>query len=238
MCDSGGYMGVGVSHDYGATFTFVKVSDQKGPCTDPDPGLSVDTKGNVYLAYERPDGIYYSYSTNHGDAWSAPIKVSPATQLSFVHVDSVAGDAGKLAIAYRATSDTTKGPDSADGWAAWYMYTAFVDNAASPTPTVHLGFVDAKGDPDQRGQVCTTGVACAGGSRNLLDFIDIAVGPDGRVYLVYADGCKVTCETPADSRARLAPVGIEETGPRLFAEKAPWAKKSAAAAPIETVPVL
>ena len=81
-------------------------------------------------------------------------------------------------------------------------------------------------DPTQRGPVCTQGIACAGGSRNLLDFVDIAVGPDGRVYVVYADGCDKTCETPADSRAHLGIVGIEETGPKLFANGAPWAAKA------------
>ncbi|MCA1812733.1 MAG: glycoside hydrolase [Halobacteriales archaeon] len=232
MCDSGGYMGLGVSHDFGQTFSFVEVDQEKGGpsangCYDPDPGIAVDTDGTVYMAYTRPSGVKLTFSKDQGATWSAPVRVSLPSQLSWVHVDAIAGDPGKVAIAYRATSDSAKGPDDADGFAAWYMYVAFVENAASASPTVRVGMVSPPGDPEQRGQVCTTGVACVGGSRNLLDFIDIAVGPTGRVYTVYTDGCKQTCVTPADSRARLGLVGIEEQGPRLFADKAPWAAQGA-----------
>ena len=223
MCDGEGYMGVGVSHDHGATWKFVVASEQPGPCTDVDPGLWGDTEGNVYLAYHRPDGVHYVWSADFGDTWSAPVKVSPDTLTSFVHVDAVAGDTGRLAIVYRATPDTTKGPDAADGWAAWHLYVTFVENATSDAPTVRTGIVNDPAQPVQRGPICTMGIACVGGSRNLLDFIDIAVGPDGRVYPTYTSGCEDACPTPADSRGRLGLVGVQAEGPRLFVDKAPWA---------------
>ncbi|HUR69137.1 MAG TPA: sialidase family protein [Candidatus Thermoplasmatota archaeon] len=223
MCDKDGYMGAGVSHDSGATWTFVVVAEQPGECTDPDPGLWSDTEGTVYLAYHREDGIYYAFSQDLGETWSAPVKVSPETLLSFVHVDMVAGDAGRIAIVYRATPDTDKGPDLADGWAAWHLYVTFVENATSASPTIRTALVTDPADPVQRGPLCTGGIGCFGGSRNLVDFIDIAVGPDGRVYPTFSDGCDATCPTPAESRSRLGPVGIEVDGPRLFVDKAPWA---------------
>lgn len=224
MCEDGGYIGVGVSHDFGATFEFVTVSDEPGPCLDVDPGLAIDAEGTAYLAYHRPSGVKYAVSTDRGATWGEPVTVSPPSLQSFVHVDAVAGDPGKVAVAYRATPDTAGGPDGADGWAAWYMYVSFVEDAAGASPMVRTGLVSPPGDPEQRGPICTTGVACVGGSRNLLDFIDIAVGPDGRVYPIYADGCWEGCETPADSRVRgHGPVGIQVEGPRLFADGAPWA---------------
>lgn len=224
MCDGEGYMGVGVSHDFGLTWKFVVAAADAGPCYDVDPGLWGDTAGNVYLAYHRPDGVKYVWSADAGETWSAPVKVSPPSLLSFVHVDAVAGDEGRLAIVYRATPDSDKGPDLIDGWAAWHLYVTFVENATGPAPTVRTGIVNDPADPVQRGPICTGGIGCFGGSRNLLDFIDIAVGPDGRVYPTYSDGCDMTCPTPADSRSRLGPVGIQESGPRLFVDKAPWAK--------------
>ena len=227
MCDHGGYMGVGVSNDYGASYRFVEVDKKPGACTDPDPGLSVDTNGTAYLAYHRDDGVYYSFSTDKGATWSAPVLVSPPTQKSFVHVDSIAGDTGRLAIVWRGTSDSAKGPDTADGWSAWHLYVAFVANATSAKPDIKVGHVGALDDIQQRGSICTGGVSCSGGSRNLVDFIDIAVGPDGRVYTTYQDGCKDPCETPADSRAGLGLVGIQVAGPRLFETKAPWASGGA-----------
>lgn len=77
-------------------------------------------------------------------------------------------------------------------------------------------------DIQQRGPMCSQGVACAT-ARNLLDFIDIAVGPDGRVYISYSDGCKDPCPMPAQSRGAEGMVGIEDAGPKLFAAGAPWA---------------
>lgn len=223
MCDGEGYMGVGVSHDFGLTWRFVVAAEDPGPCYDVDPGLWGDTAGNVYLAYHRPDGVKYVWSGDAGETWSAPVKVSPDTLLSFVHVDMVAGDEGRIAIVYRATPDSDKGPDAIDGWAGWHLYVTFVEGATSATPTIRTGIVNDPADPIQRGPVCTAGIACFGGSRNLLDFIDIAVGPDGRVYPTFTDGCEAECATPADSRSRLGLVGVQVEGPRLFGGKAPWA---------------
>lgn len=224
MCDGDGYVGMGVSHDFGLTWKFVVVSDEPGPCYDVDPGVWTDADGNVYMAYHRPTGVKYAASTDHGETWGEPVTVSPPSLKSFVHVDAVAGDAGRLAIVYRATPDSAKGPDGADGWAAWHLYVSFVENATSAAPTVRTGIVNDPGQPVQRGPICTMGIACVGGSRNLLDFIDIAVGPDGRVYPTYSSGCSDGCPTPADSRASLGLVGVQVEGPRLFVDKASWAK--------------
>lgn len=225
MCDGEGYMGVGVSRDYGLTWKFVEAAQDPGPCYDVDPGLWADTDGTVYLAYHRPTGVKYVYSSDAGETWSAPVVVSPPSLKSFVHVDAVAGSPGRLAIVYRATPDTDKGPDLADGWAAWHLYVTFVENATSATPTIRTGIVDDPAIPMQVGPICTNGIACYGGSRNLLDFIDIAVGPDGRVYPTYTAGCPMDepCRLPADSRGSLGLVGVQETGPRLFEGAAPWA---------------
>lgn len=223
MCDGEGYMGVGVSHDFGLTWKFVEAADVPGPCYDVDPGFWGDTAGNVYLAFHRPNGVQYVWSADAGETWSEPVVVSPPSLKSFVHVDAVAGDDGRLAIVYRATPDGDQGPDAIVGWAAWHLYVTFVENATTATPTIRTGIVNDPEDPVQRGPICTGGIGCFGGSRNLLDFIDIAVGPDGRVYPTYSDGCDQECETPADSRARLGPVGIQVEGPRLFVDRAPWA---------------
>lgn len=223
MCDGDGYVGMGVSHDYGLTWKFVVVSDEPGPCYDVDPGVWTDTDGNVYMAYHRPTGVKVAVSQDHGETWGEPITVSPPSLKSFVHVDAVAGGPGRVAVVYRATPDTAKGPDAADGWAAWHLYVTFVENATSATPTVRTAIVNDPAQPVQRGSICTMGIACTGGNRNLLDFIDIAVGPDGRVYPTYTSGCKGGCPTPADSRERVGLVGVQVTGPRLFEDKAPWA---------------
>lgn len=231
LCDGG--IGVGVSQDYGATFTYQRVTDAEVTCegshaTDVDPGPAVDTEGNLYIAYRTDEGVEYVYSTDSGETWSDPVDVSLPEHRSFTHVDAVAGDEGRLAIAYRATPDSDAGPNS-DGWAAWHMYLTFVENATDEDPEADTGIVNDPDDPVQRGPICTYGIACSGGSRNLLDFIDVVVGPEGRAHVAYADGCDAPCPTPADSRAEMGLVGIVEEGPMLFEDTAPWAEGDQAA---------
>ena len=225
LCDGG--MGVGVSNDHGATFQFQRIAEDAITCggthrTDADAGPAVDAAGNLYIAYRTDHAVRYVYSTDKGQSWSDPITVNPSNLESFTHVDAIAGDEGKLAIVYRATPDSALGPNS-DGFAAWHLYVTFVDLATTGEPEVTTALVNDPEDPVQRGPICSMGAACAGGSRNLLDFIDIQVGPDGRVYAAYADGCDAPCPTPADSRERMGLVAILEEGPRLFEDEAPWA---------------
>jgi hypothetical protein len=175
----------------------------------------------VYVAYNDPTGVKYAVSKDHGATWGAPVSVALPQQRSWTHVDVAAGDEGRIAILYLASTDTAKPSSIADGWARWDAYVAFVQDAASAAPKVSTGMVNPPDDPVQRGCIWMWG----GGNpcRNLIDFVDIQPGPDGRVYVVYADGCPKTCETPADSRLHVGMVGVEDAGPRLFAGKAPWA---------------
>lgn len=230
FCDGEGYVAAGVSHDMGATWQLVVVDEEPADCggplrPDPDPSIALDAEGNVFFAYHRPSGVKYVASTDLGDTWSEPRVVSPAALKSYVHLAAAAGDAGKLAIAYRATPDSVLGAAGADGWAAWHVYATFVEDALG-AGTPRTGIVNDPADPVQRGTICTSGLACAGGNRNLLDFIDADVTPDGRFVVTYADGCDVTCDTPADSRVRgRGPVAILAEGPRLFAARPPWASQ-------------
>ena len=76
----------------------------------------------------------------------------------------------------------------------------------------------------QRGSICTGGTTC-GNDRNLLDFIDATIDPQGRVEVGYADGCIKTCVTdasqtaaagPADAQAAYATIARQSTGKSLF----------------------
>jgi hypothetical protein len=220
MCQDHGSIGVAVSHDQGQGWQVVQAAPGPLNCDESlDPGLAVDAKGTVYVAWLDPRGVWYAASQDHGATWAPPVKVSLPQLTSFAHVDAVAGDAGQLAIVYQGTPDTDKTQSIADGWAAWNTYVAFVGDATG-APAVRTGMVNPPDDPVQRGCIWMWG----GGNpcRNLIDFVDIQLQPDGRVVVVYADGCPKTCETPADSRLHRGIVGIEDDGPRLFAGKAPW----------------
>jgi hypothetical protein len=51
---------------------------------------------------------------------------------------------------------------------------------------------------------------CLDGARNLLDFIDVQIGGDGRAYVAYADGCEGTCARPWESRGSTLKIAIEK----------------------------
>jgi sugar lactone lactonase YvrE len=62
---------------------------------------------------------------------------------------------------------------------------------------------------------------CRDGNRNLLDFNDLHIDREGRVYVAFADGCTGECATmedpqPEDSRSRLGSVYYLGSGPSLY----------------------
>ena len=102
----------------------------------------------------------------------------------------------------------------------WHLYVASTfDGGASWRPPTPRGPT-----PVQRGSICTGGTTC-GNDRNLLDFIDATVDPQGRVLMGYADGCTAACVTttaPVDGvtagyRDAYATIARQSSGPRMLA---------------------
>ena len=63
-----------------------------------------------------------------------------------------------------------------------------------------------------------------GSNRNLLDFNDLTIDLEGRVYIAFADGCIDACASsedpqPADSRAGRGSVYFMANGPSLYVEE-------------------
>ncbi len=185
-CDYHGvYMAV--STDGGLTFTDYPVY------VNPDPtvgyghqfvNVSVDRAGNVYSVYTDDHHVYYSFSTDHGQTWKGPFRISKSGTNIFPW--STAGDAGKLDVVYYKTPyyDGTSSPDTYPISAAWTVGFAQNLNALKPgsswteqtaTPVVHYG------------GVCESGIACTG-NRDLYDDFGVAASPTtGLASIVYSD---------------------------------------------------
>ena len=64
--------------------------------------------------------------------------------------------------------------------------------------------------------------ATKGSNRNLLDFNDLHIDREGRVFIAIADGCTGVCasdpaeRTPANSRDKLGMMFMLDTGPSLY----------------------
>jgi hypothetical protein len=127
------------------------------------------------LDFCRAD-VFFSYSTDAGVSWSAPIivNVAPANTAVFPWV---AAHSGTADVVYYGTT-TTNTTD-----AVWNVYLAqTTDNGASFTQTV----VATK--PNHVGVICTNGTGCAPGTRNLLDLFQVGIDPlTGSASIVYVD---------------------------------------------------
>ncbi|MFN2641141.1 MAG: fibronectin type III domain-containing protein [Actinomycetota bacterium] len=199
--DCGGQNAVIRSTNNGTNWSISKVP---GSVTEDesDPSVAAGSDGTLYFGWQQHTGTrgslpYISVSTNNGTSWSAGVNVGAAAGIKNIQFPEViAGDGNRAAFAFLGT--TTDGDDQTTSFpGVWHLYVATTyDRGAT------WNLVDATpSDPVQRGMICMAGtLGCptnANGTdtRNLLDFMDITVGKDGKVYVGYADGCVSTCIT-------------------------------------------
>src|SRR4051812_10340978 len=202
------------------------------------PWLALDTHGNAYATWVDQGLLYYSFSliddpANNPQAtptpgvpatkWSNPIAIRPPGLGSFVFPEIVAGDPGRVAIAFDASraADYAGVQDDAPATTRWDTYVAIITNALAPSNTpinVHLGQVNHR--IAHVGSVCTSGTTCTG-DRSLLDLIDLDIDQDGRVGVTYTDNNSVM-QTPDPAAARQSPFTLyakNMSGPSLLAGK-------------------
>jgi hypothetical protein len=195
--DCGGQAAVIRSTNNGTNWSVLKVP---GSTTqdESDPSVAVASDGTVYFGWQQGNGhAYAAVSSDQGAHWSTPIDVGALAGVQNMQFpEMIAGDGTRAAYAFLGTP--TSGNDQTTSFAGvWHLYVATTfDRGAS------WSVVDATpSDPVQRGMICMAGtLGCPSNSngtdtRNLLDFMDITVGKDGKVYVGYADGCVGSCIT-------------------------------------------
>jgi hypothetical protein len=190
-CTTCGYhvVWMAVSTDGGKTFTDHVVYNN--PNTAVSYGhqfvnVSVDRAGNVYSVYSDNHNVFYSFSTDHGTIWSAPVQVSSTPSNTAIEPWSVANNVGHIDIVWYGTSyyDGTTPPDSYPTSAAWYVY--FAQNIRATT--TGSSFTQFPATPIiHYGGVCEGGISCTG-NRDLYDDFGVAVNPaTGLASIVYSD---------------------------------------------------
>jgi hypothetical protein len=172
--------------------------------------VNVDTKGNLYATWvdSSTQKTYLSTSkadvgknrTAPGSQWSEPVVVSNGLHVT-IFSNLAAGDPGRIAIGYYGTTAQAATPDDVQkGKGGWSPYVALSTNAlcqwdADPcengprfhqTPIAH--------HINQDDNICTSGTACAatGGNRNLLDYFDLNIDPQGHLGVVWTDTTNAT----------------------------------------------
>jgi hypothetical protein len=209
----------------------------------PDPRknteVGTDSESNAYHIWTGADfGVYLSRSTDSGETWEQEsIRLSPNEIISTTFPQIDAGDPGRIAVTYLGSENSSVlGETDLDGnpWngnghlapanVSYYLYVTFSLNALDENPVFHTKRISQ--DPVQIGAICLNSGDCrdiGGSNRNLLDFNDLTIDLQGRVYIAFADGCTGECATkenpqPEDSRSRRGSVYYLSSGPSLYEE--------------------
>jgi hypothetical protein len=148
------------------------------------PTLAVDpANGHLYAAWSNAHTVSFSASTDHDVSWSSavPVNIAPATTAVFPWLAALHGT---VDLVYYGTTATSKDDPSA----AWNVYMAqTTDGGAHFTQGV------VTSHPNHVGVICTNGIACAAGTRNLLDLFEVAIDPGtGRAAIAYTDDTLTT----------------------------------------------
>lgn len=209
-----------ISGDDGKSWRESRIAEIDTPFADPT--VSVDSKGNLYASFIDEQGfLYFTTSTNNGEKWAKPTRIADGYTTNMPVL--VAGDPGKVAIAYPATDDLPEGYDT-EGYLngpqgelvktiSWGANFSVSHDALSAKPRFKT-VVSTGSDPIGRGRICIRGTRC----EFLVDFIEAVIGPDGRPYASFSDGCLDVCaKTPGPNKSGTG-VGLLttlQTGPKL-----------------------
>lgn len=193
-----------------------------------DPEVTSTPDGTAYLFSKSPDGpVYMVRSKDRFETYDGPFRVSPPEVKTTAFLGMTAGSDGRVAFGYFGSTSDKKVEDDVENETIWNAYITFTLDGEAATPTFVTVLANEAGDPVQRGSICMLR-DCQDGNRNLLDFVDLHAGPDGRVFFAYADGCtskecKASGGTPADSRDSELVVARVVVGPSLYADKPAFA---------------
>ncbi len=143
------------------------------------PSLAVDpANGKLYAVWSDAHTTWFSSSSDQGSHWSAAVAVNlaPANTAIFPWIAAYNGTVDVVYYGTNAASDN-------DASAVWNVYLAQTSNdGASFAQSL------VSNTPNHVGVVCTNGIACAPGTRNLLDLFEISINPvNGRAAIIYTD---------------------------------------------------
>lgn len=194
---------LGISRDGGLTWESKRVAP-KLDSGGMDPSVAVDAKGNAYYFWMTKKGVpHLTISKDAGRTWSDPINVAFPDLKTSTLPTITAGDEGRIAFAYLGvTEGPAKAPEDVSGDTSWHWFVTQSINALDAEPVLVTRMLNDPAKPVHQGP-CDGGYRCG----NILDFIDVTTGPDGRVFAVNAD------------LAGMGIVGVLETGTSLLAAK-------------------
>ncbi len=191
-----------------------------------DPSIASASDGTVYFSYvDENYNLHMTRSSDKGVTWTNDVNIGALAGITKAEFPAVvAGDPDRAAVAFfGSTLADDSDPEAATGFAGvWHLYLATTYDGGQTYHVVNL----TPDDPIQRGPLCGANYC-----RNLLDFFDASIDPDGRIVVGYEDGCVGGCVTGGISQYSDQAVIARQSGGRsLFAAK-DVAQPARAAAP-------
>lgn len=201
------YVGVSTDVKLGLpvfTFTDHKIATTPTSISQIFPALAVDAFGYLYAVWSDNSGIFYTYSTDIGTTWAAPIRVNQGTTVGnanvFPWIDADAN--GHVGIVWfggdRAgnSNDATIHQPGTDmsTWTNWNVYYAESVLGHTATPAFTQSVISDH--VIHRGTLSTGGLG-GGANRNLGDYFQIAFDPQHLANVAFSDDSKLSPITVA-----------------------------------------
>ena len=168
------------------------------------PALAVDNFGFVYAVWSDQTHIYFTSSSDQGTTWTMPIQVNSGATVGKANVFPwVAADAfGHVVVTWLGANlagnsndrnamengGTSAGVPCSDGtnkcWAQWNVYMAETTTGTELVPPFTQ--YTASDHVIHAGTVSTGGLG-GGANRSLADFFQVALDPQHRANIAFAD---------------------------------------------------
>jgi hypothetical protein len=161
------------------------------------PALATDDFGFVYAVWSDNSNILFSSSSDQGTTWTTPIRVNSGATLGNANVFPwVAADANGHAVVVwlgddlmgnsndRTVLEKTCSGGTNSCWAKWNVYAAETVHGHDAVPAFTQ--FTASDHVIHYGTVSTGGLG-GGANRNLADFFQVALDPQHRANISFAD---------------------------------------------------
>ncbi|MDQ1687207.1 MAG: hypothetical protein QOK42_182 [Frankiaceae bacterium] len=156
------------------------------------PSLAIDSGGGFWATWvSDEEHVYVVHGTRASNGtvtWTAPKRIDTAATLANVYPWVVGGAAGRADVVWYSGTSTDPTLTNNDTTNDWSVRLAQLTWASKSGVTVAAQTV-ASDHVIRHGDICSKGVLCdpTATGRNLLDFFQVALMPDGRAAIAWAD---------------------------------------------------
>ena len=143
--------------------------------------LAIDQGSGLHVVFSDSHHVFLTSSKDLGASWTPPVRVNNGSETrSAMQPWVTAGAFGKVNITWLGSSDS----NVLDTNAQWQVFMAQTQNAFANIP---LFTQSTASGINHIGPICSNGLACASGTRNMAEYWTPDVYLDGSEYIVYPD---------------------------------------------------